>query len=423
MNVLVISNVAWDDKNSSGNTYSNLFENWENTNFHSMYSREQLPDNSCCSTYYCVTPFDLIKNLFTPWRVGREFRSIDINQQHTLSQSEEIIKNKYDGFIKRASYLLVDLLYFAGFWINKRTKQYIRKCNPDIIVMTGVAEAFRYKLAQYIKENYLVKLVTYIVDDTYHTEKNSKTFLGWLRSKRYKRIFGMSDKVYGISQQMCDAYSKEFGCEVSLLHKGCELSAPKAYVNKPIEIVYAGNLMYGRDEILGKIASVLQNINAGGIKAILRIYTGTIITDDIDSKLNLGESSKIVGAKPYDEIKKIMKRADIVLHVESFEPSQMQLVRYSFSTKITDCMQSGSVMMAIGPSGIASIDSSKHILGSIVINDLNILEYELKAIVDNPEFLVGRAKMINDYAKEHFEIGMVRRRLQKDFKELINDKS
>ena len=118
-----------------------------------------------------------------------------------------------------------------------------------------------------------------------------------------------------------------------------------------------------------------------------------------------------------------MKRADIVLHVESFEPSQMQLVHYSFSTKITDCMQSGSVMMATGPSGIASIEYSKQIPGSIVVDDLNKLEYELKGIVNCPGSLVERAKMINDFAKEHFEIGMVRRRLQNEFKELINDKS
>lgn len=229
--------------------------------------------------------------------------------------------------------------------------------------------------------------------------------------------------MYGISQPMCDAYSKEFGCEVSLLHKGCELCAPKTSVNKPIKIVYAGNLMYGRDEILGKIASVLQNINAGGIKAFLRIYTGTTITDAIASKLSLGESSQIVGAKPYDEIKRVMKHADVVLHVESFEPDQMRLVRYSFSTKITDCMQSGSVMMAIGPSGIASIEYSKQIPGSIVVDDLNKLEYELKGIVDNPESLVGRAKMINDYAKTHFEIGMVRSRLQNEIKLLVNGKS
>ena len=233
----------------------------------------------------------------------------------------------------------------------------------------------------------------------------------------------MSDKVYGISQQMCDAYSREFGCEVALLHKGCELCASKTYVNKPLEIVYAGNLMYGRDEILAKLATCLQNINVCGTKAVLRIYTGTKITDTINSKLNLGETSQIVGAKSYDEIKKIMKCADIVLHVESFEPSQMQLVRYSFSTKITDCMQSGSVMMAIGPSGIASIESSKQIPGSIVIDDLNKIENELKGIVDNSESLIGLAKKTNDFAKEQFEIGIVRRRLHNDFKELVNEKS
>lgn len=423
MNILVISNAAWDDTNSSGNTYSNLFGNWDGVSFHSMYSREQLPSNSCCSSYYCVSPLNLIKNLLTPWKIGREFSQGEIKDQNTSFQTEQKAKSIEEGRIRSILLMMMEFLYLSGVWINKRTKNYIKKCNPEVVVMTGIAEAYRYKLAKYLKRNYNVKLVTYIVDDTYHTEKNSKTFLGWLRSKRYKRIFEMSDKVYGISQPMCDAYSNEFGCEVSLLHKGCELCAPRTDVNKPIEIVYAGNLMYGRDEILRKIASVLQNINAGGIKAVLRIYTGTTITENIESKLNLGESSQIAGAKPYDEIKKIMKHADVVLHVESFEPDQMQLVHYSFSTKITDCMQSGSVMMAIGPSGIASIEYSKQIPGSIVVDDLNKLEYELKGIVNSPESLVCRAKMINDFAKEHLEIGMVRRRLQNEFKELINDKS
>lgn len=423
MNILVISNAAWDDTNSSGNTYTNLFGNWDGTTFYSIYSREQLPGNHCCSSYYCVSPFNLIKNILTPWKIGREFSLCEIKDQKTSSQTEQKAKSIEEGIIRRMFLLIMDLLYLSGVWINKRAKDYIKKCNPDIIVMTGVAEAFRYKLIQYIKKHYRVKLVTYIVDDTYHTEKNSKTILGWIRAKRYKRIFEMSDKVYGISQQMCAVYSKAFGREVSLLHKGCEICTPKIYVNRPVEIVYAGNLMYGRDEILSKLAISLHNINDSGIKAVLRIYTGTSVTEDIDSKLNLGESSQIVGAKPYDEIKKIMKRADVVLHVESFDPDQIQLVRYSFSTKITDCIQSGSVMMAIGPSGIASIDSSKQIPGSIVIDNLNRLEHELKAIVDYPESLVGRAKMINDYAKDHFEIGMVRRKLHNDFKKLVNDKS
>lgn len=423
MNILVISNAAWDDKNSSGNTYSNLFNEWEGATFHSMYSREQLPNNSCCSTYYCISPFNLIKNIFTPWKIGKSFSKQDIPYQVTLSQSENRAKNEINGFTKNLILLFIDILYLTGIWMNDKAKNYIKQCNPDIVVMTGISEAYRYKIAQYIKKYTNAKLVTYIVDDTYHTEKESGTLLGKLRARRYKKIFNMSDKIYGITKEMCEAYKNKFGYNISLLTKGCELSTPKTFINNPIQFVYAGNLLYGRDEILAELAKSLSKFNRDETKAFLNIYTGTVIHTSMANKLNIDGTSAIQAPKPYDEIKKIMKNADIVLHVESFEPEQIKLVRYSFSTKITDCLQSGAVMMAIGPSGISSIEYSKIIPGSIVITNLTELDNVISTIISEPNSLINKSKLSNDFAKINFDISTIRKKLQDDFNNLIHEKN
>jgi len=419
MNILVISNAAWDDKNSSGNTYSNLFGGWEDATFHSMYSREQPPDNNCCSTYFCVSPFNLVKNILTPWRAGVEFSNKDVDRHEGSAQSEQYVKNEVGGVLKRVILLLIDLLYLSGFWLNKKTKDYIERCNPDIVMMTGISEAYRFVLSNYIKKNTKAKLITYIVDDTYNTEKNSGTFLGYLRSKRYKKLFRMSDKVYGISKEMCKAYEKEFGCKVSLLTKGCRLNTPKNYVNNPLQFVYAGNLLYGRDEVLSVIAKCLDDINRDSKKAELSIYTNTNITSKISKSLNIDGSSTLYSARPYDEIMGVMRRADVVLHVESFEPEQIKLVRYSFSTKITDCMQSGSAMMVIGPKGIASVEYPRKIDGVFVVDDLSLIGTTLREIVKDPHQIDKGANCLSEFAKRYHDLSVVRNKLHLDFQNII----
>lgn len=229
----------------------------------------------------------------------------------------------------------------------------------------------------------------------------------------------MSDKVYGISKEMCKAYEKEFGCKVSLLTKGCRLNTPKNYVNNPLQFVYAGNLLYGRNEVLSVIAKCLDDINRDSKKAELSIYTNTNITSKISKSLNIDGSSTLYNARPYDEIMGVMRKADVVLHVESFEPEQIKLVRYSFSTKITDCMQSGSAMMVIGPKGIASVEYPRKIDGVFVVDDLSLIGTTLREIVKAPHQIVKRAKQLMEYAKTYHEITGIRSKLQSDFQNLL----
>lgn len=55
------------------------------------------------------------------------------------------------------------------------------------------------------------------------------------------------------------------------------------------------------------------------MKAALEIFTGANVTEQMRRKLNRGGSSRIMGARPYDEMKRTMREADVALHVESFE--------------------------------------------------------------------------------------------------------
>ena len=233
----------------------------------------------------------------------------------------------------------------------------------------------------------------------------------------------MSDFLYGASEELCCAYQQIFNKDFTPLYKGC-ITAPreKQYVNNPIKIVYAGNLLWGRDGVLAEIASALEKINTNGTKATLQIYTGTTVTSMIENKLNRGDSSRLCGKLSYDEILKIQQEADILLQVESFDTSQVEIVKYSFSTKIIDSLQAGGVMLVIGPRGIASVEYSRRIPGVIVIDDLNKLYDTLISITQNNNDLIARAKDIRAFADMNHSIDLIRKMLKNDFVKIVSAK-
>lgn len=418
MNILVVTKAVWDDRLASGNTLSNFFEGWENVNFSCLYSREAMPCNKVCRLYYSISPVSIIKNFFRPSRIGKRFEYCSAESEMKGCERENNLINtaKHNRVIFEPVYYF---LYSTNLWINKAFKQYIDDFNPDIVFCFGQCDPLTFKAVKYIKQHTAARVISYFVDDLYQSDISTFNFIEKLKRGYLKGIARMSDRCYAISQRMCDEYSELYGKSFSLLHKGCDICETKPTVNNPVKFVYAGNLFYHRDKILGALAASIARINDGFRKAHLDIYSGTTASGDMLAMLNVQGASTLHKACSFGDIKKIMMDADVVLHVESFDEEQMELVRLSFSTKITDCMQSGSMMMAIGPKSVASIDFAAHVPGCVVVNDLNDLDDTVKMIVDNGYIIIENAKKTNAFAMECFELNNLRRRLYSEFKSLI----
>ena len=419
MRILVLSNVPWDDRNSLGNTISNWFYGWKNTEFYCIYCRSTMPNNHVCQMHYTVPPLSLMKNMLCPSKTGL---LIDTNKEFyppSSTQETSFITKAQQGK-KEWMYLLSDLAYATGVWKSSEYKQFIAMANPDIVFSFGIADAFIYENYRYIKKYTKAKIVTFLADDTYGAYLEGKKIRNKLQLRRFRKMMQMSDLLYGASEIMCNVYQEKFDRPITPLYKGCTFHPVKVRNNKPLRIVYAGNLLWGRDEILGILASELELLNRNEINASLEIYTGSFITSEIETKLNRGQSSRIMGRRSYEEIESILHEADIVLHVESFNPSTINIVRYSFSTKIIDCLQSGSALMVIGPAGIASVEYVRAIPGSIIVDNLSQIKTSIKTIVENPHQLIERSKEINSFAKKHHDIVSVRERIKCDFMNLLN---
>jgi hypothetical protein len=225
---------------------------------------------------------------------------------------------------------------------------------------------------------------------------------------------------YAATPELCEYYSNLFGKEFKILYKGTFIIQPEIkQKSKPLSLVYAGNLLYGRAEVLASLIAVIDKEFKDN-EFNLSIYTGTIISNEMSNKLNTS-FSKVFPAISFEKIKQILKDADIVLHVESFKKEFRKITKYSFSTKIVDCIQSGNCIMGVGPADLASIGFIKNTEAAIVATSLDEIVVELRQVVKNNEILDIYSEKMYAIAKTTFDLEKIRENIYCDI-QLILDK-
>lgn len=121
--------------------------------------------------------------------------------------------------------------------------------------------------------------------------------LYWLYRFRLRSLIRKAVKCsaanYCISPLQKKEYEKAFGVSCKLLQKFVDFSKipPKKELSKPIKIVYTGNLATGRWKTLALIAESLKRINENGVKAVLYIYSATVLAPKSEKRLDDGKNS------------------------------------------------------------------------------------------------------------------------------------
>lgn len=415
MKILVITRNAWDDTNAIGNTLSNFFTGIDDLEFAAVYFRSAEPNNELCETYYNASEIEILRNWFKPSKIGKSFQKTygAVSQAQKNNREKKMVRLVQRYGIKLA-YKISDFLWYSKKWINGNLDSFIEKFSPDIVV-TFVKSAPQYYLTvKHLREKYDIPLFSWIADDEYTSLKKRKSHRE-IENLRY--ILNESAVVFGCSVELCEYYNLIFGCHATPLYKGCNLEKPLSiHTNDQIEIVYAGNLLYGRLEIISKISKALAEINSNGRKIAFEVYSNTALLDS-EIQTHFGEDSfaRYMGKKSYDFIKNRLSKADIVLHVESFEEDQIIKTKYSFSTKIIDYLQSGSVILAVGPNEVSSMKYIAKIPGTCVINNMSDLKSGLQKLFDDASNYKERIQQTRDFAERNHNYIQVSQQLKETF--------
>lgn len=407
--VLIVSRGVWDDTKGTSSTLTNLFQNYGSDKLAHIYIETKLPNTKCCKLFFQISEFSLIVKLFK-WKTktGKVLdyndNKINISINDKISQQEDKTMN----FVRKNRSILFsfvrEILWLFNGWKTKELKQFILDFNPDIIWIDGSPLILMNRLSKYVLKVSKKPSSIFLMDDVYTYKSCNKNLFNllykYLLRDQVNKLVEKSNKVFVASPKMKHEYDEIFNINSVFITKGIDYSNRyyKDYeINNPIKLVYLGQILYGRIYTLISIVESLKSINKENIKMQLDIYTNNFISDKIRSKLEVENVTFIKDPIPYNEVKNIINKADVLIFMESFQKKYKNIARLSFSTKITDYLSSGKCILAVGPSDIAPIEYLKINNAAVVVSNCNELTNKLELLLSD--------KNINFYSKNAYSLG------------------
>lgn len=354
MRILVLSNEVWNDRINGNNVTSNWFEGMD-AEFANIYASPDEPLNNCCQRYYQITDSMMLKSILKGIKAGKVLpvREYKTYNRETAAEAEP---KKLYGFLKSISgpflRFVREELWLLGKYDVSGMKSFIDEFQPDVIFSERMASCKMLRLEKIVSQLTDAPMFAFTGDDEYSLKQLSFSPFFWINRFMVRRRLRENVKNYKIyytlSEEQGEYYEKIFCCKCRLLYKcGQFHEENKTHkVHDPIRMIYAGKFYCNRWKMLGDIADVLREINKDTVKIILEIYTKDKPTDKQNKLLNDGRSSFIRGGVSQAELAYKYGQADIALHVESLDMRNKLATRYSFSTKIIDCLFSGCAVMA-----------------------------------------------------------------------------
>lgn len=432
--VLIISGTSWCDNNNMGNTYSNLFRDWDKQKVAMVYTKAELPQNNVCNKYFQIAENRLIKYIYNKKiKTGVKLSSDLINKNNHDSiikdqATEKKIYRFFSIFRWHLFLFLRDILWKLGHWKTKELDEFLEDFNADIIFLQACYGLYMNDLQRYVIKKTKKKAVIYFVDDIYSFNKFSFSPFFWINKillrKSIKKTLSLSEQLYTIAPKQKEEYDQLFKSTSKILNKGGSFTSffeNRNVENDHLKIVYTGNITSGRWRTLTKIGQSLDGINKDGIKAKLYIYTHNHLNSKIKEAFNDSESICFMGGIPSNEVKGVQRNADILVHVESFKLKERLSTRLSFSTKIVDYFESGKCIFAVGWKEAASIDYLINNNAAMVATSENEIEEKLHLLIEKPEMIINYGKKSWACGKRNHQLEQIQKMLRTDLATIVKN--
>lgn len=353
--VLVVSHNAFSKVLNNGKTMESIFKEYSKSDLAQVFfSKNENPDFDFCENYFKITDTDVLQSLIKGYaKCGTSLQRPPI-ETDLINANGQVKSNRLFNFIKsKVEYITPfrDLLWTFGSW---KTKEFLNWCedyNPGLIFFVGGNFGFSHKIACFLSEYLKIPLVTYFTDDYLIYPKN-RNFIDAFQKMRMKRFYRktvqQSSLCFAIGDIMAAEYTGYFGKQFFPIMNSIEKEPYIPYLeNQEINFSYFGGLHLNRWKMLVRLAKSLSN-------ASINVYSMQELSQEIADEF---KDSGIVykGGVSGMELKKMILKSDILLHVESDDKFNQSLTKLSVSTKIPEYLMSGRLVVGYGPKDVASM--------------------------------------------------------------------
>lgn len=382
--MLIFANNALSKLNSNGRTLLNLLGHGNKKNLAQFYIQNDTPDFDVCNNYFFVSDSAVLRAVFKREKAGIVVRKAAEPEENApdqnTKQSKKIARNPLTMLIR-------NFFWNCKGW-RKDFHNWVDEFKPECILFQAGDSPFLYNLSVEIARKYDIPMVIYNSEDYYFKNYNYfkssgitgvfyPIFRRVLKRAVEKALEYASISIY-ISEDLKRTYDKQFNKNSVAIYTATEVK-PRITDNKKPIFSYLGNLGVDRHIGLVKIANALNKINSD---YKLDVY-GKIPNDTVKQAFDACDALNYCGLVSYERVKEVMAESLLLFHTENTEPFYCKDIRHGFSTKIADCLASGTCFVLFAP---AMLSCTKYVkennCGCVITEELE-LDCKLREIIEN----------------------------------------
>lgn len=401
-NVLIISHNPLSETSNNGKTLASIFEGVPKENIYQIYLSAEKPNYSDMCHYLQINEKQILKSILCCENQCCKEVNATFDKQISVTIS-------MSSFANQTKRLLRELIWKFGLW-RPKLAQWLKDKRFDAVFFMAGDGLFAYDVYSFVMESIEAKGCMFFTDD-YVIGRSSCSPVAFIRRFLLRRKIHQSLKItkelFVISDEMKNAYYDIFhrdSCVVRNFSVESVSCKDKKNISDDVVMIYAGGLHYNRWKVLAEIANAINQINEHSrLKCRLEIYSAQNVSQNILEEISIDGVSEFKGSIPASQIAAIYSKADVLVHVESFDKKAMASTMYSFSTKIPEYMSAGKCIFAVGPNEVASM---RYLLDvACVANDQSSILSRVDYLLNNAQYraCVGnrcREKFEQDFSNE-----------------------
>lgn len=391
--VLIVGTIPYNRQTSS-RAFESYFSNWEKDNLAQIFSNPREPVHGHCGTFYQITDHMMLKKRFKPSTMtGTIYYDEDLKDEWDpqVDSGKKSIISKLYGLGSRKfplNYLLRGWLWKKEYWCTDTLNKWLDDFSPECVFLAFSDDFFIPRIALYVAERYNIPIVSCIGDDYYFNDSFSLSPFYYIYRKKYKilinKIFSHGGSAAYIGNKIRDKYNSEFKLDGDTVYLTSEI---KRHEFRPINletpfISYCGNIRLGRDESLCAIATALGKINNN---YVIHVYSNET-EEQFTTKLKHHPNVSYHEAIPYKEVIEVIQKSDILVVVEGFKKKDVDITRYSLSTKVPDSLASGGNIITVGSIECGAIEYMQQIDCGPVCTDISQLKEDLYRLMNDLDY-------------------------------------
>jgi glycosyltransferase involved in cell wall biosynthesis len=296
---------------------------------------------------------------------------------------------------------LRDIVWRSGRWKSKEFKNWINEFSPEVVLLMAHNYSYSFKIALEIVKKKKIPLVVYNCEDYYLKKGNKFSPIYMVYEGAFKRAYKKTMKeaahvIYN-SKMLQNSYAKEFENKSSVMYMPTELKpCANKKENSVFTVSYLGNFGNGRHEVLIEVANTLKKIDNN---IIFNAY-GEIKNEGIREVIEACSAINYKGFVSYDRAQEVMYTSDLLVHVENFGEFYRSDLKHGFTTKISDCLASGTCFFVYAPEDIAGVQY-------LIENDATCVCSKPEELFSKLNDIVNNKSLRNNYIGKALDIASI----------------